>query len=310
MEYIDLSLEERINRAAEFSIILSAEPNKTPDQVIIELSQTFSLTPEQATQAYNNSKIKFAAEYTAANKSKMLFYLSAFLGLTVIGIFYFFLTDEIGSNVFIFLPLFFIISAIGIINLALKSVSENFLLKYSLLKAFKSNILVQLFPAVLIFFGAALFQFFFTHVIQKDDISYRSYVLNSPVTLKKTGGRSPQKYYAFGFDGFEKEFRFYQSDCQYISQHIDFENMNIGDTITIGLVTNDLKNLNKESFFSGSNQIISFVINGHDIINYTNRSNEKKKNFSFFLKITSAALAINILLIYLFVVRKKRNVVS
>lgn len=89
MSYSDLSVNERIEKAEEFCLLLSTEI-KLPEEIIKELASTFSLTPQQANEAYINSKIKYKAQHSAAAKSKYLQLLVSLLVSICCGIFYFF----------------------------------------------------------------------------------------------------------------------------------------------------------------------------------------------------------------------------
>lgn len=95
MNYDDLSVHERIKHASEYAVILKNNPANTPGNIIAELAETFSLTKEQASEAYILSEEKFPEEHKKAARSKLRHHAAAIFHLLSVLVFF---TSECGSN--------------------------------------------------------------------------------------------------------------------------------------------------------------------------------------------------------------------
>lgn len=134
MSYDHLSSEERINRATEYAVILKDDPAKTPEVIITELASTFSLTYEQAASAYSISKQTFAADYKAAGKNKIWHYILLIVVCCVACTFYYFISAEVGLQFMYVFVILFGLGLLGVINIILTTLSQNFQLKYPWIK--------------------------------------------------------------------------------------------------------------------------------------------------------------------------------
>ncbi|UAY51783.1 hypothetical protein [Ferruginibacter albus] len=301
MEYTDLPLSVRIDRATEFAIILSNEPNKTPELVIAELAQTFSLSNEEARQAYIASKTKFADEYSAAQKNKLYFYISAFIAGIAGTVLYFFFSKEAGGFFMIF-SMFFLFTSIGIVIQLIKSKSEDFFIKReslrTLSKKLKKNFLVQIFPVLFIFFVITFWQNFLTHIYTEKDVEFRPFVLKDEIHLKSTGGKSPQNYFEFKFEDYNPEFNFYHDEYRFANSILGFYNLKKGDTVIVGILKEDMSNLYQGPMFSSNNTIMDIQVKGKGIIDYAYRYKKLKSEHSRWFNIVSLLFVLDIISIY------------
>ncbi|MGC4101604.1 hypothetical protein [Ferruginibacter sp.] len=297
MNYAELPLHERIQHAANYALILKDDPLKTPEQVIEELSATFFLSQTEATTAYQLSKKDFPGEYKAAKKAKTWHYIVLILTSLLAGGYYLFFSRQPGFGFMIAFAIFFFLSVLAIINIAFKNLSENTLIRYPVLKHYKKNFFFQLFPGTLFFFAACFCQFQFQGIIKQQDLAVKKLVLAEKITHLESGGKSSYWYYNFQFRGYTKAFHFDSYDYKYADTLPAFKNYEIGDSITIEILKNDIEDLNTKSFFSKYNRIVSTWVNGKSIINYDKRYqriiNERKKR----LTISFWAFLINITII-------------
>lgn len=307
MNYADIPVSERIKYAAEYCLILKDDTAITPEKIIAELAITFFLTNEEASAAYLLSKKQFAEEYKKSNKRKAWHYITTICASLVIGIFYLLMASEQGFGYFIIFALLFFISILGVFNLILNNVSEEFLLKYPHFKSLKKNLIFQTLPVTFFFCIGLLGEFMFKDIIKQEDIVLKPFTLSAKIESGETGGRSSQYYYKFSITGYEKNFRFTQSDYLFADPFPDVNNYNIGDTVYLEVLKTDVADLRKITAFSKYNRIIGMEINDKSIINYKSRHDRILQKRENWLTVAVLAFVINIVLALLWINYKRKQ---
>jgi len=308
MNYDDLSVHERIKHASEYAVILKNNPANTPGNIIAELAETFSLTKEQASEAYILSEEKFPEEHKKAARSKLRYYAAAIFIFFSIGLFYLGMWEQTGPMFFLILAALSLFAIWIVINLILKIISGIFFPNYpQLIKHF----IVKTAPFLVIIWVFLLYQSKFGGTIKEEDIIVRPCMLAAKVMKSKSGGLFSEAYYEFSFDGYFKKFRFCQSDYIYADTLPHFEKYSPADTIYAELLEKDLRKIHTEAFFSKYNKIIGIQLNNKSIVNYNLRSEAFREKYRHWLNIMTVILLINLLLIYVLIkdIKNKNSVV-
>jgi hypothetical protein len=97
MSYQNLPLEQRMKQAAEYAVILANEIS-TPEAVMAEIASVFFVTPQQAAQAYANSKVVYKSAHHKANIKNTQYLLALAVVSAAFSFFYLFLAYETGND--------------------------------------------------------------------------------------------------------------------------------------------------------------------------------------------------------------------
>jgi hypothetical protein len=307
MNYADIPVSERIRYAAEYTLILNNDPLNTPEKIIAELATTFFLTKEQASEAYLLSREKFPEEYKKAGKGKAWHYVTIIISGLIIGAFYLLMASEQGFGFLFIMALLFFIGVLGTVTLIFNNALENFQLRYPLLKSFRKNIIIQFLPCTFICCVGLWTQYRFENIVKQEDIVVKPLVLAARVEREETGGKSSQYYYKFSATGYEKSFRFYQSDYVFADTLPDFKEYAPGDTVHVQILKEDIEDLNKETFFSKNNRILGMEINGNSIVDYKKRRDRIIESREKWLIFVTFAFVVNILLALAYINYKRKQ---
>jgi hypothetical protein len=133
MDYADLPLEERMNKAREYALLLAEEEPPVLD-IPGQMQQTFKLTQAQAEEAYQDMKREFRTAYFAASSARIWKAIAAALVLGTVALFYAFMSERISALALI-IALFFGLAALGAAGQFVKLSDERWL-KNAISRAF------------------------------------------------------------------------------------------------------------------------------------------------------------------------------
>jgi hypothetical protein len=301
MSYSDLTLKERMEKAEEFCILLSRDM-KLPEDVIKELSVTFSLSSQQAHEAYKNSKVKYKKDHLSASKNKYLELLASFLVALACCAFYFFIGIELSGFFLIFVVLF-AASIVGIMVYSVKSIAENMLLNYPWLLEFRKNFFVKLFPTVLIVLAIAIGNYCLLKEFSKSNTVMRTLRLSKDVEFLTSSGKNKSKYYQFIFDGYSKKFTFSSRDYRFANSLDKIKKLKKAELVTCCFQKKDIRNLHEKTFFDQYNRILNISFSGVDVIDFEYRNKKMKTSAGRFLSYALLAMALEVLIVF-YLIRK------
>ncbi|MBL7729903.1 MAG: hypothetical protein JNM88_01905 [Chitinophagaceae bacterium] len=301
MSYSHLPIEERIEKAAEYGLMLVGDERPVAD-IVGELKAMFTLTEEQAQQAYIIMREKHSGDYKQAIKRKArFFWVMLFVSLAV-GAFYAFLGTELGWGFYIvaaFFGLALFASFSNIVGLWLeKSVPAKKFLGLN-----KGRTII---PENSKLTGIPVFFFFmllFTGIASI--IHYRvenpagltkmeNLVISKKVYLKYTGGKNKTYYYLFFFKGYSNEFRFEKGMYKYGRWKIDPDDFQPGDTLSAETKPKYIQRLSQAEE-PGNVYLYNLKINGRWLINHEERNQRVKREDRMVVYVCGAGLLLSII---------------
>ena len=253
MDYKDLPQDEKMAHAEQYALVLKDEI-KLQEQIVDELSSIFYLTKKDALQAYVNSKQKYKTEYSSSNKRKISQMLVTLVVSTTVAVIYLGISAEKGFGFVFIIAIIFILSAIGIFNFSGSIIFDNVNIKYPWANLIKKNFFIGIFPSVAFMFLFLGYNAIWGEMLVNKDMETRTYKLNEDVIYKSTGGKSPTHYYYFRFNGFDKDFRLWQSEYKYADRNY-LKELKKGDSVTISFLKDDISTLRTTTFFNKTNRI-------------------------------------------------------
>jgi hypothetical protein len=293
MDYKALPISERVNKAAEYCLLLLEDEQKPliKADAIKELQSTFSLTESQAHEAYDLMKEKYSAEYKNSIKKKIKFAWIILFASVVCTFFYTVIGTGIGW-VFYLIAGFFGVAVIGIfLNLG-----NLYTLKSPLLQKYFANSLgsnlnskkndIARIPVFFFFMSLVTFILMFVHpraIDPKELVRLNKLVIVQKVIYANTGGRSPTYYYSFYFKNHKNEFRLEDNIYKYGKWSIGLGDFMVGDTLSV-----QIKKKYANRLFGSEDRvyIVNLLKSGSWLIDYNDRNEkikeEDKKTFYIF----------------------------
>lgn len=312
MNYENLSVSEKIERASEYALILVQ--NDANLDIVTEIGGVFNLTEAQAKEAYELMCRKYEKEHQSAMKTKIKrawFVIGVSLSVMI---FFAFISPDTTPFFLIIAFVFGILILMGFNFLANKYREESTLPKegYFLERERQKKIEARSikvynwpFDISLFFFSFLMigFYLFYTHhgVINKDEIKeYAKVTLSENVIFKDLGGTKPNNHnyaFAFKFKGHTQEFRFADKYYKYGKWKISENDFTPGDTLSIQLQKKDFAKLDENE--TKKIEIINILIKKEWLIDHDDRNRRvEKKNLQTMLWV-GAILALSIVVAFL-----------
>ena len=179
MNYKDLSRDEKMAHAEQYSLVLKDEI-KLQEQIVDELSSMFYLTKEDSLQAYINSKKKYKSEYSSSNKRKLSQMLVTLLVSILVAVIYLGISAEKGFGFVFIIAIIFILSAIGIFNFSGSIIFDNVSIKYPWTSMIKKNFFIGIFPSVAFIFLYLGYNAIWGKMLENEDMHTRTSTLGKP----------------------------------------------------------------------------------------------------------------------------------
>jgi hypothetical protein len=283
MSYENLSVEERIDRAAEYALLLVAD-DKDVDTIVKELKEMFYLTEEQSMQAYEKMRTDHKSTYhtTVKRNNNKLLTIAVFGLLAAAG--YFILGETIGDSGMgygaIAFAVLFVLSAVAAILMLIGNIGE----KYRKPAQTENNKTMQLsreLRAVLgIMLVTSLMYFFGSQenvIVEKELITIPSLVLYKEPELIRLS-RKPHKH-AFHFRFFETPhvYQFNDKYYDYRGGEYFIKDLHAGDTIAIQL-EQDQADRSQERYEPYTIKIVNIIKHDTPYTNHVYRNKQVIKN--------------------------------
>jgi hypothetical protein len=255
MDYKNLPVEERITLASQYALLLVGD-NKPVSEIIGLLKRDYSLTQEQATEAFAKMRSEYKQEYVASTNKNLKDLISAIILIGFIVLIYYILGTEMGSwSAFpLVLAIFFGLAGLAAFTVLLRTFWEKYTSTtrqiqnpsglYSVITGkdgklhytgqFTCIIFVLFVITAVLYFGKSEL------VNQKEIATVQKLIISEPLQTGYTGNRHKSYYYTFKFKGHSNEFRFNKAYYKYAMYPLDF---NPGDTVSVQINYDDLNSV-------------------------------------------------------------------
>lgn len=311
MSYKDLPLEERMQKATEYALILVSDDRPGLD-IINELMDVFGFTEQEAIDCYTRMRKKFDDEFDEAIKTKIRFAWIALIFSTIILVFFAFLSTAVGWPSLIYTLIWGLI-LIGVVPfLAIhyreKAMSPEsaFLFdreryqKHKLDKEARDWTLGL--PLMLLFLAVVAFYLFYSGTLildTKDLYEKHNLVIYEKVDLNDTGGKSSHYEMIFRFKGFTNKFKFDENYYNYGKRKIKTSDFSVGDTLSIEMSGTNINRLQEGS--KKDIKLTNIAINNDWLIDhqYRNKSVERGNKQSFIL--ITAAFGVCLVVVFIWI---------
>lgn len=243
MSYSHLSVEERIQKASEYALLLVQEEKPGTD-LTSELARVFDLTHEQATEACVRMRRNFESVYQQSLSGKIRLAWGSAAVSALMMVFFYFMAAELAWGYFFFV----LVSAGGLIG-ALGMIAKWQGDKRRQLKdqfplagtATADNRRISTIGELVIFFllVTVIAAFIYTNGSGRTDINevtvVKNLVLSGYVESKSTGGKNPDHYYLFHVEGMNSPLKWLDDYYSYGHRGLAPGDFSAGDTISIML---------------------------------------------------------------------------
>ena len=289
MNYNELPLDQRIELAAQYALLLMADM-KPKEEIIRILKNDYALTEKQAMRAFGVMKSDYKKEYHSTVNSNIYKTLGILTVSLVVFIGYFFMGREIGGGFgtgIIILSCFFGIAAIGgliftgtmlreKIGFTLKLPHVNFFA--GPVDQFDKNVMPLAFLAFAFFCICSFRYFNHAGIIDESKITnIPGCIVTEPVRYKNTGGKNRRYYYAFKFRGHNLECRFFEDYYRYARDRSLVRTIKIWDTVSIQLLNEDLA-VFEDQYSTGKINFINLSFKNRVIIDHAYRNDKVDKS--------------------------------
>lgn len=139
----------------------------------------------------------------------------------------------------------------------------------------------------------AFIGFYLFHYGQGDEIGINNsdlstianIVISKKPILTKTPSRNSIEWIELYFEGYEKKFEIGKWNLSCSNQNEILNNLKVGDTVSIKVLTKEIDNLDNESLLFKSNEIYSLFHNGTDLLdlNCSNEAAKKDNNWMYII---------------------------
>jgi len=290
MSYKELPLEERIQRASEYALILISNDTQQID-TINDLMETFDLTESQAKQAYTLMREKFRSQFETATKSKIRLAWLVIITTPIIIAFFAFVSTEMGIIYLICAFLFGLIFIASVISLAYRyrerflSPEQGYLSDRDREKKLASasgkdengSWTVGM-PIFLLLFTCITFYLYYSHssVVDIKDIIVKSdLIISDGVEFRQP--KKKQASFTFRFRGIKHEFLLFSDFYDFGKWRLNKDDFSIGDTLTIEMTRKGLSKF--KSIHERSIKVTNIAIDGQWLIDHSERNkNIEKRN--------------------------------
>jgi hypothetical protein len=298
MSYDHLPLEERIQKAAEYSLLLSQDQRPQED-IAAELQQMFGLEKEQAVQAIGLMRRQYSGEYNKSYREGIIMALGSLFAGIVMGLAYFFIGQE-GGSFFLFFAILFGLSGLGALLVIWQKTGERFFFSERELLVRVKNRYVSPDdlpdePAkkgawttyFLAFSLIGLLGAWYNFYTQPRYIDVRSVVRVDSLVVEGMISEKVKRgddYFIFRFRGYPQSFRFYGSYYKYADGAITPDQYPPGSVLGIELARGDsVRMSNREG---NAIDILNLVVKGRRLYSYKLRNKTEKDNTEGFLALT------------------------
>jgi hypothetical protein len=299
MEYKDLPLDQRIELASQYALLLVADI-KSNEEIIGILKQDYALTDEQAIQAFTAMRSKYRREYNTTVRSNALNALGS-LGFSLLAfLFYYFVGKDLGRSgtLSYVIAFFFGIGALGAFFFVIKIVREK-LSKPAIAQKRQQVIQVKMYSgantsgldnfdktmgvlflmSVMFLCGFGYNYFFNTGVVNEKKITtIHQCIVTEPVRhVREKSGKSFYYYYALKLRGHNLECRFLDDYYEYIRNKRPIRAIQVWDTVSIQVFDKDLDFFN-DQYSTGKIDLVNLGIHGHFLLNHAHRNADIKRS--------------------------------
>lgn len=306
MRYKDLPLDQRMELASQYALLLVAD-NKPVWLIISIIKKDYALADDQAIQAIKDMRINYKREYNAAVRSN-LFKTAGAVVVSLAAFFYFyFMGKELGhANALI--TLWAILFGIGGV-IALFVIGRIIRERFSKLTAQRPFITkpaqkldnfdkflqgVATISGMLLCFAAYEYFFHPRSVDIKNIVTVDNCIITKPVKYEHTSGKSRSYYYAFKIRGSDLDIRFFDKYYKYSNGEWGVSKLKEGDTVSIQLLNQEAFNYYQYPQNTNNLEIINLGQRGHFLVDHAYRNvrirKEQKDFFYFFLTVFVAAI--------------------
>ena len=310
MNYDELPLNERIQKAAEYAVIL-IDDERVDIDILGELQTTFSLNEEQAKKAYELMRSGFKTEYQQALKNKINRAWLATVSAVLIAAFYLFTSEFYGVPWLLIALLFGLAAANGVTMLPKlyrerKNPPDEY---FRLIDFEKKNITRKKddFAARLPVFFMFMTAITCFALIRQWRIINTSHIVTvnnlriaEPVVKLSDHGKNPRYYYLFHFVGHPGDFKLKETIYEYSEFAILDSSFYPGLAVNIEIDKEDFKKM-RDVTASHNIDLLNIGKYNYWLIDQNLRNqrvkNENKKNFLLFGALFLASCVISFVVI-------------
>lgn len=307
MDYKELPLEERIQLASQYALLLTAD-NKSNEEIFDILKSDYALTDEQATQAFASMRSTNKTEYNLTVRGNFLKAVGLIVFCLLAFIVYYFMGKEMGSLA----PLSWVVAflfgicVMGAVVLMARIIWDK--VSFRVVKKGSYSISFDQFDKAMASFAfVSLFSLcmgcyvYYTHVgiIKENEITtIHGCLLTEPVRHGHTGGKTTSYYYAFKFRGSNLEFRFFDYYYRYAKDVSRIKTIKKGDTVSVQIAKTDLPETNDPDA-SGRINLVNLAFNNVFFIDHNYRNARVNKSNQTIFYVSQVAMAVIILILLL-----------
>jgi hypothetical protein len=255
MNYLDLPLEERIQKAMEYALILVADERPGLD-IINELKAVFGLTEHEAKECYSRMRKQFNEQYNSAIRTKIRFAWTSLIASTVFLVFFSLYSAGVGWFFLTFTFLWGLVMIGAVTFLArhyrekAKSPESGYFLDRERLQKIRWDkkgedwtISLPLFFFILVI--AAFYFFYSQNNVLDTSTLFPKYdvIISDKVDHINTSNRFSSDRILFRFKGFQNIFEFDEKLFKYGNPPMKTSDYLPGDTVSIEMLTKDAASL-------------------------------------------------------------------
>ena len=284
MDYKDLPLDQRIELASQYALLLVGDNKLTPEIIDI-LKSDYALSEEQAAQAVGAMRNNYKNEYDSTVRNNFLKALGALAFSLMAFLFYYFIGKEMGraGTFFIILSVLFGLGGVGDL-LGMGSIIGD---KFSK-RAIEPKKVITKTPEQLDSFTKTLYAwtgicgfvlsifgylyFYRAEMVDEDKITtVHNCIITEPVRKEHSGGKNRRYYYVFKFMGNNLEYRFNKMYYKYSDGAFRIAELKQWDTVSIQIKNKDL-HLLQNKYNTEELEIVNLGRHNHFLVNHSNRN--------------------------------------
>ncbi|AEW01880.1 hypothetical protein A4D02_07705 [Niastella koreensis] len=309
MNYKDLPLEQRMELASQYALLLMADDKVVPE-IIKLLITDYALSEEQAAQAVIAMRTNYKKEYNSTQSSKLFKALVA-LGFSVFAaLAYYFMGKEMGSAgilAFIFVVLFGL-GGVGALFMIGGIIGEQFskpgnnkrpVIAKRARKPDNVDKFLQyaaIMSGILLCFAAYEYFFRARNVDVTKIVTINHCIITEPVEYEHTSGKSRTYYYKLKFRGSGLEFRFFDRYYKYSNNMETLNKLREGDTVSIQLLNQEAFNYYQYANYTDNLEIINLGQHGRFLVDHNYRNAririEQIRAFNLFLTVFACVMSL------------------
>jgi hypothetical protein len=309
MSYKDLPLDQRMELASQYALLLVAD-NKPTEEIIRTLKWDYALTEEQATQAFAAMRSNYKSEYNSTVRSNIIKTLGV-IGVSLFAFLsYYFMGKEMGRSgtFFIIIAMVFGLGALGALIVAGRTIWEKFsnptkpapISGKIARKQDEIDKVIQglTFISFMLLCFSAYQYFSRSNIIDVNKVTtVENCIITEPVRRESTGGKNPSHYYRLKLRGHNLDFRFFDNYYRYSNKAWLVSELKEWDTVSIQIFT-DYQQFFDYQYSTGNLDLINLGRNGRFLVDHGYRNAAIKKsnktNFYVLLDVFAGVLLISI----------------